>query len=86
MKYYMDEVEDSSDPIIIPRSGDRKGVVLMSLPDYNSLMETLHLKSSPVNHRRLLESIQQAERGELRTITIEEIDRMVDERLAEDGD
>ncbi|CAH0998868.1 hypothetical protein LEM8419_00183 [Neolewinella maritima] len=85
MKHYLDEVEDSSETILIPRSGERKGVVLMGLSEYNSLMETMHLRSSPANHQRLLESIAEAERGELRTVPIEEIDRMVEERIT-DGD
>lgn len=84
MKQYLDEVEDSSETIIIPRSGDREGVVLMSLSEYRSLMETLYLKSSPANHQRLLDSMAEVERGEIRTVTVEEIDRMVDERLADE--
>ncbi len=62
MKQYMDHVEESNDTIVIPRSGKaREGVVLMSLGDYNSLMETIHLRSSPANHQRLLEGMHQVQ-------------------------
>jgi antitoxin YefM len=85
MMHYLDEVEDTDETIIIPGSGDREGVVLMSLSEYRSLMETLYLKSSPANHQRLLKSIAEVERGEVRNITLKEIDRIADEQLA-DGD
>ena len=75
MKHYMDHVEESNDTLIIPRSGkEREGVVLMSLGDYNSLMETLHLKSSPENHRRLLEGIRQVQAGTTVVKTLAELE------------
>lgn len=60
----MDEAQANHEPIVINRQ--RKGsVVMMSLEDYNGLMETLHLLRSPRNAERLLRSIRQAERGEV---------------------
>ena len=60
----MDETQANHEPIVINRQ--RKGsVVMMSLEDYNGLMETLHLLRSPRNAERLLRSIRQAERGEV---------------------
>jgi len=58
----MDEVCDSHDPIIITR---RKAgaVVMMSLHDYNSIVETAHLLSSPANAARLRESLGAAQAG-----------------------
>lgn len=38
-------------------------VVMMSLEDYESLTETAYLLKSPRNTRRLLDSIQQLEKG-----------------------
>jgi antitoxin YefM len=60
----MDEVQANHAPVVISRQ--KKGAaVLMSLEDYNGLMETLHLLRSPRNAERLLRSIAQADRGEL---------------------
>ncbi len=58
----MDKVTEDHDPVIITR---QKGnpVVMLSLDDYNSLKETAYLMSSPANARRLLASIEQAEKG-----------------------
>lgn len=38
-------------------------VVMMSLEDYEALVETAYLLRSPRNAQRLLESIQELERG-----------------------
>jgi len=59
----MDEVQANHAPVVISRQ--RKGAaVLMSLEDYNGLMETLHLLRSPRNAERLLASISELDRGE----------------------
>ena len=63
IKSYVDEVIDEHETIIIPRS-KKKGVVVISLSEYNSMMETAHLLSSPKNASRLRESIAQARNGE----------------------
>jgi antitoxin YefM len=64
IKSYVDEVIDEHETIIIPRS-NKKGVVVISLAEYNSMMETAHLLSSPKNANRLRESIAQARNGEV---------------------
>jgi antitoxin YefM len=59
----MDEVEANHAPVVISRQ--KKGAaVLLSLEDYNGLMETLHLLRSPRNAERLLRSIDELNRGE----------------------
>ena len=58
----MSKVCDDHDPIVITRKRDQS-VVMMSLEDYESLEETAHLLRSPANAQRLLESIQELERG-----------------------
>jgi antitoxin YefM len=42
---------------------DREPVVMMSLEDYNGIMETLHLLRSPKNAERLLTALRDARRG-----------------------
>ena len=58
----MDQVCEDHEPVIITRSG-RQAVVMMSLDDYKALEETAYLLRSPKNARRLLESIEELERG-----------------------
>ena len=62
LKKYLDSVEDDNETLIIKRKSG-KGTVLISLDEYNSLMETIHLLSSRKNADRLYESIQQMKTG-----------------------
>ena len=62
LKGYLDSVELNNETLIIKR-GSGKGAVLISLEEYNSIMETLHLVSSKKNAQRLYESIEQMQSG-----------------------
>ncbi len=62
LKKFLDAVEDSNETLIIKRATGR-GSVMISLDEYNSLMETVHLLSSKKNADRLYESIQQMREG-----------------------
>ena len=62
LKNYLDNVEFNNETLIIKR-GSGKGTVLLSLEEYNSIMETLHLLSSKKNAKRLFESIDQIKTG-----------------------
>jgi antitoxin YefM len=62
LKNYLDNVEFNNETLIIKR-GSGKGTVLISLIEYNSIMETLHLLSSKKNAKRLFESIEQMKTG-----------------------
>jgi len=62
LKKYLDDVEQNDETLIIKR-GSGKGAVLISLDEYNSIMETVHLLSSKANADRLYESIQQLKDG-----------------------
>lgn len=50
------------DPVIITRTRS-DSVVIISLEDYESLIETSYLLKSPKNARRLLESIKELGEG-----------------------
>jgi antitoxin YefM len=56
------QVCENHEPVIIKRK-IKQAVVVMSLEDYNSLEETAYLLHSPVNAKRLLESIAELEAG-----------------------
>lgn len=64
LKNYLDNVENNNETLVIKRKSG-KGAVMISLEEYNSLMETVHLLSSKANSDRLFESIQQIKTGDI---------------------
>jgi antitoxin YefM len=64
LKKFLDRVEENNETLIIKR-GVGKGAVMISLDEYNSIMETAHLLSSKKNAERLRESIKQIKSGKV---------------------
>ena len=62
LKKFLDRVEKNNETLIIKR-GTGNGTVMISLDEYNSIMETVHLLSSKANADRLYESIKQIKEG-----------------------
>lgn len=58
LKQFLDDVENNNETLVIKR-GAGHGAVLISLDEFNSIMETVHLLSSRANADRLYESIKQ---------------------------
>ena len=66
LKKFLDAVEVDNETVVLKRSKG-KGSVIVSLEEYNSMMETLHLLKSKKNADRLYESIQQVNEGKVIT-------------------
>lgn len=62
LKKYLDRVENDQETLVLKR-GTGKGTVVISIDEYNSIMETMHLLKSKKNAERLFESIDQMEKG-----------------------
>ncbi|REG91404.1 type II toxin-antitoxin system Phd/YefM family antitoxin [Algoriphagus antarcticus] len=62
MKDFLDKVEEDGETLILKR-GTGKGTVIISLEEYNSIMETMHLLSSKTNATWLFDSIDQHKSG-----------------------
>ena len=63
LRNVIDQVVDDADVTVISRR-DAPDAVVMSFEYYSSLMETVHLLSSPANAAHLAKSIAQARAGE----------------------
>ena len=70
MKKYLDDVSTSGDVVIVSRTVEEEAVVLLSIKEYNALVETGHLISSLANKKRLEESIQQLKEGKTRKLDL----------------
>jgi antitoxin YefM len=64
LKKHLDSVCESRAPLVVTRQNGEP-VVVLSLTEYESLEETLHLLRAPPNAARLLQSIAQADEGGL---------------------
>lgn len=64
LKAVLDAVVRDVDVTIISRRDAEGDAVVMSLAHYNSLMETLHLLSTPANARALARAIGQDRAGQ----------------------
>ena len=65
LKSYMEKVYKDHDPLIITRKNNQN-VVLLSVDEYNSLMETNYLMSNEENYKYIKESIDQYEKGKIK--------------------
>ena len=72
LKDYIDDVEMNNETLVIKRKSG-PGAVMISLNEYNSLMETVHLLSSGKNARRLFESMEQLDSGKVKTLDLRDL-------------
>ena len=64
LKETLDQVSEEQVTYIVHR-GMQQNAVIISLAEYNSMKETLHLISNSKNAEVLFDSIDQAKRGEI---------------------
>ncbi len=72
LEHVLDSVIDDHSPVLVTRK-NKQTAVLISLDDFNAFEETAHLLKSPMNAKRLRDSIAQIETG--RTIKHELIEK-----------
>ena len=65
LKSYMDKVYNDHDPLIITRKNN-ENLVLLSIDEYNSLLETNYLLGNENNAKHLKRSIAQYESGKIK--------------------
>ena len=61
----MDAAAENRTPLLGTRQGGKGNVVILSEEEFAGWQETVHLLSNPVNAARLLQSIREAEAGDV---------------------
>ena len=73
LKTYCDKATKDYETIIITRKNN-ENVVLMSEEVYNNLMENLYIRSNLKYYQRLVESIKEVEKGNVKEHDLIEVD------------
>ena len=71
MASLMDTVCDNNETLII--TSPKKKVVMMSLDNYNAMVETCYLLSNPANANHLRNSIKEANHGTFANISLADL-------------
>ena len=73
LKTYCDKATKDYETIIITRKNN-ENVVLMSDEEYNNLMENLYIRSNLKYYQKLVESIKEVEKGNVKEHDLIEVD------------
>lgn len=72
LKSYLDAVINDSEPLLVHRSGN-ESVVVISLDEYNSIMETEYIMKSPAMMEAIRRGDEEIKNGGGTPVTIEDI-------------
>ena len=78
LKSYCDAASRDAETIIVTRRNE-ENVVLMSLENYNNLMEHIFLMSDRRNYAHIIEGIEQLRAGRMMERSTAELERLLDE-------
>ena len=73
LKAYCDKATKNHETIIITRKNN-ENVVLMSEEEYNNLMENLYIRSNLKYYQKLVESIKEVEKGNVKEHDLIEVE------------
>ena len=73
LKSYFDALDENKDVLIVPRSGKKEAVVIMTLSEYNSMVETDYLLSTEANRKLLNQSLSELGNNEVVELKIKDL-------------
>ena len=70
MKSYFDSLDDNKEVLLVPRKGSKEAIVIMTLSEYNSIVETEYLLSTEENRSVIEKALEELESGNVHEFTI----------------
>lgn len=71
LKSVCDMIISNNETVIVTRKND-ENIVMMSIDEYNNLIENYHVRKSEANYKWILEGKEQIERGNVVPMVAEE--------------
>jgi antitoxin YefM len=71
LKSYFDRIDDNKEILVVPRKGEREAIVMMTLSEYNSMVETDYLLSTKANRKALEDSIKELDSNDVVEFNLE---------------
>lgn len=71
LKSHFDALDDNKEVLIVPRKGDKEAIVIMTLSEYNSMVETDYLLSTDANRLHLEKSLKQLDSGKTQELILD---------------
>lgn len=73
MKAYFDSLEEGKQVLLVPRQGKKEAIVIMTLSEYNSIVETEYLLASKENRKVLEKAMKELEGDEVIEMNMKDI-------------
>lgn len=67
-KALCDRIHNDEETVIVTRKNN-ENIVMMSLEEYNNLMENMHIRKSRANYEHVLEGIRQIQEGKVHVVS-----------------
>ncbi len=77
MKLYFDSLEENKDVLLVPRQGRKEAIVIMTLSEYNSMVETEYLLSTKENRQVIEKALEELEEKRLWFLKIQEYECII---------
>ena len=74
LRSYLDKTRDDAEPLLVTSKDPDSNVVVINARDYDNLMENLYVLSNPYLTEKLMKSVEQFRRGDVRIHELEDDD------------
>ena len=70
-KSLCDRIHNDEETVIVTRKNN-ENIVMISMEEYNNLMENMHIRKSQANYEHVLKGIQQIQEGKMHVVSADD--------------